>query len=371
MIYLDCAATTPVHPAVIEVLKVSFEHDFANASSAHKLGKKVAEDLEFSKNRLLDLLELSKNKYQVIFTASATEANNIAIKAIDYHESDHIFYFGGDHPSIVKSVHDSVIKAVNFDYRNLIDLESFKIKKIKLAIFTLVNSQTGEVVDVNHWAKEIKSISPQTIIHVDAVQGVGKIKYKFSDDIDSISISAHKIRGPKGIAALIVNKKIKYRSYLSGGSEEGGVRAGTVPVPLIKGFIKALELVLLSSNLNLENAKAKNKLILSELIKINPDILFPFKNTSPYVACFIVPKISSDIIIRHLETKNVFISSSSACSSKIKGINPTFTALKIEEKFHKSVIRLSFDSYTSDEEVEEFLGIFSKTWSEIKHLIRS
>jgi cysteine desulfurase len=103
---------------------------------------------------------------------------------------------------------------------------------------------------------------------------------------------------------------------------------------------------------------------------IIPNSQFPFTNTSPYILCFVVPKISSDILLRHLEQKNVYLSSTSACSSKVKGFNPTLAALGLEEMFHKNVLRLSISKHTSNEEIAEFLSNLETVWSDLKYLIK-
>jgi cysteine desulfurase len=216
----------------------------------------------------------------------------------------------------------------------------------------------------------VKKYSPKAHVHIDAVQAFGKIECTVTNDIDSISIAAHKFGGPKGIAGLYLKKNHRVLPMLLGGRQQGGFRPGTENFPLTNAFFKATKITLLNQAKNFENIDQFNKLIKEAIKEFIPTSQFPFEETSPYILTFIVPGISSDIILRHLEVKNIFVGTTSACSAKIKAYNPTLAALKIPEKCHKNILRISFGSTSNQADIELFLKEFKAVWSELRHFLK-
>lgn len=187
-----------------------------------------------------------------------------------------------------------------------------------------------------------------------------------------MSITSHKIGGPKGVAGLYLKKGHKVKPLLLGGSQEGGFRASTQVYPLIAAFTLASKISLAKRDEAFQSLKKIRKDFEDSLKKILPKVQFPFpyENTSPYILTFILPGISSDVFLRHLETQSFYLSSTSACSSKIKGFNPTFAALDIAENYHKNVIRLSFGMDTNSESVNELSDAIARVWSDLKYLVK-
>jgi cysteine desulfurase len=233
-----------------------------------------------------------------------------------------------------------------------------------------------KIGDFNNVAKDniyrylLKKYSPKAHVHIDAVQAFGKIKTLVSLDINSMTITSHKTGGPKGIAGLYLKKNHLVKPLLLGGGQQEGFRSSTENYPLIAGFVEASKLSLLrrESRFN-EISEYKEKLI-SQIKLMIPKAQFIFKDTSPYIFSFLLPGISSDIILRHLERKNIYIGSTSACSSRIKGQNPTLDALLIPLNLQKSILRISLGPSTNLEEVEHFIKEFSGTWQEISYLLK-
>lgn len=375
MLYLDHAATTMMNPLVLNDLIKSLEIDFANPASTHKLGRDLKVSIDKMREDFVTWLTGKKNG-NFYFTSSATESNNTVIFGVELKENDEIIYFESDHKSITLPVEKMALKKIKVISHqlkadgSLNDFCHADPEKIKLVILSLVNNQSGNLYDVNEMAAYYKRHYPKAHIHVDAVQGFAKFQYQFNDDIDSIAITAHKIGGPKGIAGLYLKKGAKVRPLLIGGGQQDDFRASTEAYPLMKAFHLASKLMIENLEENSKHVTYLNTLISDGIKRIIPEAEFPFKNTSPYIICLIVPKISSDILLRHLEVKDVYISSTSACSSKIKGTNPTFKALNIPEKFHKNVLRISLSPSTTDIEALQFIEIFGNVWNEIKYLIK-
>jgi cysteine desulfurase len=364
MIYFDHAATTPLLDEVHNLICESLKEDFANPSSKHKLGSLTAKKIEAARKNMLKLLEA--NSYEMIFTSSATESNNQVIKT--FSSKSKVIYCLSDHPSISKCVEETGDYILESD--NLLERVN---DETQLVVISLVNSQAGHIKNVEEITKAIKEKNSKTKVLVDAVQGVGKIPFSLKNSaIDYVSIAAHKIGGPRGIAALLYKKGIQLDNLLEGGGHENSKRSSTPATSLILGFELALKISVEKLEENLERVRLLNSKLTSAMEELHKNIEFPFKEveTSPYILCLLFKGVPSDVLLRHLEMKEIYISSTTACSSKIKGKNPMFVGLGIDEKFHKNVMRVSISSSTTDEEVEEFIEKFKQVIEEISFLIK-
>jgi len=359
MIYFDNAAATPMAPEVLAVLSVSFKEDFANPSAAHELGKNLFKRIEKARQDFLIWMD-AVEEYHFTFTSSATESNNTIIKGLGLKADDAIFYFKGDHPSIVAPIHHL---HGNFT-------QAFH-EKCKLAVFTHINGQSGQLKDVVKLSKEIKEKNPNCWVHIDGVQGFAKYPLCLNQStIDSYSLSSHKIRGPKGVAGLYIKKGKKISPLLEGGGQEHGRRASTQPAPLIFSFALAAELAFKRLQENHLRVLALNEYFKAKLLAVVPNVILPFADAGPYILTFIIPKLPSDVMLRHLQQNDVFMSSSSACSSKIKGFNETFSALGIAQKYHKNVFRISFGEQNNQGEVDQFFNYFKVHYKNLERLLR-
>lgn len=370
IIYLDHAASSPLRAEVLSTLLESYKNDFANPASTHKLGKNLSKQIDNCREYFLKNLG-GRGKF--VFTSSATESNNMAIFGYPLNEGDEIYFSEADHASLVKPVEElerrgRVKKTIPLNDKGQIavnELLEVIDEKSKLIVLTHVSSQTGAINPIIEIAKKIKEKNKKIFIHVDAVQGLGKIPINLKDNfIDSLSISSHKIGGPKGIAGLFIKDGIEISPLFYGGGHELGLRPSTPSTPLILSFKKAMELKEENRENALIQAQEHYLFLKSMLEKEIKEIEFPFDGDlkkSPYIMTIILPGIPSDVLLRHLESENVFVSSTSACSSKIKGENPVFTALGVPLSKHKNVLRISFCSDTCLEEYK----IFGKTLSAV------
>ncbi|WP_372653842.1 cysteine desulfurase family protein [Halobacteriovorax sp.] len=374
MIYLDHAASTPIVESALNIYIKSLREDFANPSAAHKLGKSSMKKVERARQLILKSLKGSK-KDQLIFLSSATEANNLAIKGIKLLPSDRVHYSVGDHPSTsepVKSLNSQLVEIPLLE-GGVIDeakfLESLD-KDSKLVVLSHVNNQSGNHYDILSLGKKVKDKFPNIHIHVDGVQGLTKVETNLSSLIDSYTISGHKIGAPKGVGALFIKDGVEVETQLHGGGHEFGIRSSTVNTPLILSLCEAITAGLEDVITNNKKVKRINSLMREELEAADLGITFPFSldDTSPYILSFLLPSISSDIVLRHLEMKDIYVASSSACSSKAKGFNAGFDAMKIDQSKHKFVLRTSFSKDTTTEDIETFVKEITNIIKEIKRL---
>lgn len=374
MTYFDHAASTTLYPEVLDILSTTQREDFANPSSQHILGHKLSEKIDEYRNNFLKILGAGKTD-NLIFTSSATESNNTIVKGLKFKSGDVILYCRADHPSLTAPIENIakhnqlMLREIILQNDGTIDVDHFVNQlddSVKLVALTHVNNQSGVWSDIENLTKLVKE-KTKAHIHVDCVQSFAKFELKVMG-IDSLSFTSHKIGGPKGIAGLFLKSGHGVEPLLLGGGQEEGFRSSTVAFPLIAAFHEAMKI----SFKNLDNAFSKNSKQ-SNMIKMKlgseiSSIQFSFKSTSPYIISFILPNISSDIILRHLEARNVFISSTSACSSKISGYNSSLAAMNIPECFHKNFIRISMSQITTETEVEVLIKEFVDVWNNLKHI---
>lgn len=372
--YFDHAASSVIYPEALDILSTAQREDFANPSAQHILGQKLFDKIEDFRNNFLKALSADKNDVMV-FTSSATESNNTVIKGLQLKKADVVLYCKADHPSLTAPI-EYLAKEFLIELREIslmndgtIDQQAFEnqlSKDVKFVALTHVNNQSGVVNEVELLAKLVKEKS-SAHVHVDAVQSFSKLKLKNSA-IDSLSFTSHKIGGPKGVAGLILKSGHQVQPLILGGGQEKGMRSSTVAYPLIASFHAAMKISFQNKESSFSKNSKQSELIRARLGANIPSIEFPFKLTSPYIVSFILPGISSDIILRHLETRNVFISSTSACSSKISGYNSTLAAMNIPESLHKNFLRISLGQTTSESEVEILIKEFLDVWNSIKHI---
>ncbi|MBC7537752.1 MAG: aminotransferase class V-fold PLP-dependent enzyme [Bacteriovorax sp.] len=377
MNYFDHAATTFIYPEVLDLLNKSFKDDYANPNSQHLFGANLLKKIDAARSYFLEALKANKDD-MFVFTSSATESNNTVVRGLDFKEGDVIYYSKADHPSLVEPIEKMAIlkklklKMIPFNKNGFINIEEFKKcleEDIKLVALTHVNNQSGVINDIGFLSKLVKE-NTSAHVHIDAAQSFSKITFDVFDNIDSVSITSHKVGGPKGIAGLFLKKNHKVSPLLMGGGQEGGFRSSTQAYPLIIAFEAASKISFSKCDESILRLCKIREIVEGFLTNLIPQIKFPFENTSPYILTFILPGISSDVILRHLESRSFCLSSTSACSSKIKGFNPTLAALNIPEIFHKNVLRLSFSHDTCIDSVNLLLEAFGEVWNDLKFLTK-
>lgn len=375
MIYLDCAASAPIHPTVIADLSTWHVEWFANPSAAHKLGRYLDDKIEESRKYVLQSLG-GGDRHSLVFTSGATESNNHVIRGIELESGDKILYCPADHPSVSVPALSRRKEGINVvPYRAGVDGTidyDFLLSEVgdaKLLILSSVNSQSGNLHDLGTIVQAAKEKNPNLLIHIDATQSFGKLQMDFSF-ADSVSVSAHKLGGPKGVGGLMVREGLPVGPLLYGGGQQDGLRASTLSAPLICAFARALELALEDRQTKEERAREINLILRERLQRMVPEIKFPFPHryTSPYILTFINPTIYSDVVMRHLEERNIFVSSTSACSSKVKSDNSVLDAFGISPKEQKFILRLSFDSSFTESMMDTFIAQFKEVIDDLKFL---
>ena len=378
-IYLDNSATTKIcDEALNKYVDVSREF-FGNPSSLHTMGFEAEREINKTKDAII--ASLGARGSAVVFTSSGSEANNLAIigRALSkdrYKRSGKIITTVGEHASV--SSPTSQLRAMGFSVAEIgtkggkLDMESL-IKEMTpdviLVTMMMVNNETGALYDVSRVSKIMQMRSREAVLHVDATQSYMKIPFtKASLGADMITLSSHKIEGPKGVGALVIDDKIiKTRGLVPiilGGGQEGGLRSGTENVPGIAAFGKAVELG--ARNLKERYLKCdglRSYLIeklstVPELSEISPTL--PEKH-APHIISLSLPGIKSETMLHHLSSLGIYVSSGSACSSN--GAHHTSAALTsygLSREEADSSIRISFSHTNEESDVDALIeGLIS------------
>lgn len=372
IIYLDNSATTKPCKTACEYINKALLTDWGNPSSLHTLG--IDAEIWVTDSRECIAKRISARPDEIIFTGSGTEANNTAIMSALSRKSrgNRVITTAIEHPSVLETVKRlenngfEVIK-IGCDRNgcvSLSELEAALNEKTVLVSIMLVNNEVGSIQPISEASKLIKKLSPNALFHCDAVQGFGKININIKSlGVDLLTASAHKIHGPKGIGFLYCKKGVTISPFITGGGQERGMRSGTEAVPLIAGFMGAVkELGNLEEGLkkiNEVNLYAREIFASSEFIEINSP-----KDALPYILNISVPFYRSETLLHFLESRNIFVSSGSACA---KGeTSYVLAALGLDKKRGDSALRLSFSKTTAKEDIDLTLDALKEAVSRLR-----
>ncbi len=353
-IYLDNAATTKIDPEVIAVMNKTMKSTWANPSSIHKKGQEARNLLE--KSRKIIAKKINALPEEIIFTSSATEANNLAICGIlKIRKQKQIIISAIEHPSIINLCKQLEKEGYNINYLrvdkegkiNLKELESSLTEETALVSIQHVNNEIGVIQDIQNIAKICKK--KNIPFHTDAVQSFNKIPLNVKTiSITAMSFSAHKIHGPKGIAALYLKKGTKIKPLFFGGWQEQGLRPGTENLPGIVGFATATTLPL-----SIDKIKKIMTYLEKRIKDIQRIIINSPKSSIPTILNVSIDGIEAETLVKHLNHKGIFISTGSACSSNIVEPSYVLKALGLSDKQTLSSIRISLSKNTSKMEIDE------------------
>lgn len=367
MIYLDNSATTPIADSVLDLMNQLNKQVYGNPSSVHGKGQEAKKYMEEARENISMYLKIQPR--ELIFTASGSESNNMALRGImksKAYEGKHIISTKIEHSSVLKTLEDlerdgfdiSYINVNEKGHVNLEELEKSIRPDTRLVSIIHANNEIGTIQNLEEISKLIKK--HKIILHVDAVQSFGKMPIYPKDlSIDLMSISAHKIYGPKGIAGLFVATGTKLEKIITGGYQERNRRAGTENVVNICAFSKSVEL----SYANLYSEKEKEESLRNYMeeeilkkilkVKINGD-----RNNRLFnISSLTIDGVEAESLIFALDLKGICISAGSACSSGTLSPSPVLEAIGLDKKSAKSTIRISLGRYNTKEEIDKFIDI--------------
>lgn len=362
--YLDNSATTCCYKEVADIMTKILCEDYGNPSSLHLKGIEAEKQIKNATEIIARNLKVSEK--EIIFTSGGTEADNLALigTAIANNRSGrHLITTCVEHPAILETMkylteQDFEVTYLPVDHEGVISLEDLEkaIRKDTILVSIMhTNNEVGALQPVELAGELIKKINPATLFHVDAVQGFGKSRILPKKmGIDMMSVSGHKIHGPKGVGFLYCNEKVKIKPITYGGGQQRGLRSGTQNVPGIAGLGVAVNLTGQNmeeevKRLYLLRDRFVQGLLQMEGITINgPKDL----KGAPHIVSASVSGIRSEVLLHSLESKGIYVSSGSACASNKPAVSATLKAMGVAKDLLDSTIRFSFSVFTTEAEID-------------------
>lgn len=375
--YLDYNATSPIDPAVFEAMEPYLKEHFANASSFHQKGQSARNAVEEAREHLADSLSVESG--DLFFTSGGTESDNLAIKgalaAQEQKGRKQLLVSAFEHQAVLhpaqmlaKSGFD--LKLIPVSHEGMVDVDFIRSQitdKTALVSVMHVNNEVGTIQPV----KEIAGLCQKAgaLFHVDAVQSFGKMSVKPADwGVDLLTISAHKICGPKGAGALYIRKGVKLKSQLQGGHQEKNIRPGTENVVSIVGFGKASQLYESKRSTESVSVQKLRDKLQEGLFQKLPSIHL---NGHPKMRIYNTLNISFDgvdgeTLLVNLDLEKIFVSTGSACTAGSVEASHVLLAMGLDEKRARSAIRFSLGRFTTDDQIEYVLDSLPRIVSRLR-----
>ena len=370
-IYLDNSATTALSAGVKEAMVAAMEI-YGNPSSLHTAGDEAHRLINTAREQIYSAVGVRQaDGWRTVFTASGSEANNLAIlgaaRAKKHFSSKRILLTDSEHPSVARAVEaltregfEAVYISTRGGALDMVQLRNEAMKGVFLASFMLVNNETGALYDIDAAARAIRAVSPDALIHCDAVQGfLRQALPRVSCGIDMISVSAHKIHGPKGVGALIISPTvIKRRALIPviyGGGQEEGLRSGTENLVGIAGFGKAVAEGRLALVSNADKLRGLYSYASERLSELGVTLNVPERHVD-HIISVTVPNIKSQTMLNFLSARGICVSSGSACSSHDKKLSPALRAFGLDDKAADSTIRVSLCPENTAEDIDALVS---------------
>lgn len=371
MIYFDNAATTQPLPSAATAAMEAIRN-FGNPSSLHKLGLTASQIVSASRKCIAFSLGVSED--EIFFTSGATESDNTAIFGVANtlgKRKKRIVTTTVEHPAVaepIRFLEDSGFEIVRISPRkdgfHADDIAAAVDSNTCLVTCMLCNNETGDILPVGQAFRAIKKKFPQTVTHCDMVQGYLKLPVKAKNlHADLISISGHKVHALKGIGALYIKKGVHIRQLMYGGGQERGFRSGTESVPLIASFGAAVDELYKNMDDRYSHVSLLSKYLREKVSEIEGMHFNSFENASPYVNSIAVENLRSEVLLHYLESKEIYVSSGSACSKGKK--SSVLSEYHISDSLADSTLRLSFSADNTTVEIDRFIAAVTEAQHEL------
>lgn len=364
-VYLDNSATTRALPSVAALMTKIMCEDYGNPSSMHRKGVESEKYIRYAKETIARILKVQEK--EILFTSGGTESDNIALIGTAFancRAGNHIITTGIEHPAVLQTC--AYLEQQGFEVTylpvdangiiRLEDLEKAMTRQTILVSIMHTNNEIGSLQPIAEAGALIKRMNPNTVFHVDAVQGFGKFRiYPKKMNIDLLSVSAHKLHGPKGVGFLYMNEKVKVKPIIFGGGQQKGMRSGTENVPGIAGLGRAVEEIYKDlekerEQMYLLRARFVQGVLQLPEVKVNG---LPGEESAPHVVSVSFRGIRSEVLLHALEDKGIYVSAGSACASnKAPKPSDTLRAIGLEKDLLDSTLRFSFSVFTTEKEID-------------------
>ena len=381
-VYLDNSATTRCFDEVTQLMTKIMCEDYGNPSSMHHKGVEAEQYLRYSRETLAKILKV--NEKEIFFTSGGTESDNIAIigTAMANHRTGrHLITTQIEHPAVLQPMRYLEEQGFRVTYLpvdkqgrvRLEDLQNAMCRDTILVSIMHTNNEIGTLEPIAEAGELIKRINPRTLFHVDAVQGFGKFRiYPYRMNIDLLSVSAHKIHGPKGVGFLYINSKAKISPIIYGGGQQRGMRSGTENVPGIAGLAKASEIMYANLDRDMDHLYGLRDMFIRgisdlEDVKVNGCM---GTDSAAHIVSLSVRGIRSEVLLHALEERGIYVSAGSACSSHKPQLSATLKAIGVDKDLLGSTIRFSFSVFTTKEDIDYTLRALYDIVPELRRYTR-
>lgn len=383
--YLDNAATTMPFPEVREIMMQTMEKDYGNPSSMHQLG--IDAENYIKEARQIIAKSLKAEEKEIIFTSGGTESNNQALigtALANKRKGMHLITTRIEHASVYNPMlfleeqgfRVSYISVDKNGHINMEELLDSICEETILVSIMYVNNEIGAVENIADISKKIKEKKNDIIFHVDAIQAYGKYYiYPKRMGIDLLSVSGHKIHGPKGVGFLYVKDKLKINPYIYGGGQQKGMRSGTENVPGIAGLGMAAKLIYHNQEEKIQYLYELKEYFIQKItaledVYINGSEGIEITDMAPHVVSVCAKGVGSEVLLHALEDKGIYVSSGSACSSNHPALSGTLQAIGLEKKMIASTIRFSFSVFTTKEELDYAVTVLEELLPILRRYVR-
>ena len=363
-VYLDNSATTRCFDEVAQLMTKVMCEDYGNPSSLHRKGVQAEQYIRYAKETIAKNLKV--NEKEIFFTSGGTESDNLAIRGCAYANSrrgKHLITTQIEHPAILQTMRQLEEEGYRVTYLPVDEKGCIRLEDLERAItgetilvsIMHTNNEVGSLQPIEEAGALIKRMDSRILFHVDAVQGYGKFRiHPKKMNIDLLSVSGHKIHGPKGIGFLYINDKVKIKPILFGGGQQNGMRSGTENVPGIAGMAKAIEIIYSGLDKDVERLYCMKEAFVRSIQEL-PDVTVnghPGRDGAPHVVSVSFAGVRSEVILHALEDKGIYVSAGSACSAHKPQPSATLQAMGIHGDQLGSTIRFSFSVENTMEEVD-------------------
>ena len=373
MIYLDNAATTRLDDVCWEALKKYNSQEFFNPSALYRKAMENSKAIKLARSVIAK--SLGAKSEEIIFTASGSEADNIALLCSLRAKSGRVLVGSSEHSAVYNCALELKVRGYDVEFvpcdrfgrTDMNKLEAMLDEKVALVSIMHVCNETGALNDLTAISKLIKAKAPRAIFHSDGVQAYGKIATDVKSlGVDLYSVSGHKVHAPKGIGALYCRSGLYLKTFVYGGGQENGVRSATENVPAIMAFADVVEKNFCNVKDNYKKVSELRECLKSQLennfenIKINTDC----ENSSPYVFSFALNSARGEVMVHCLEDKGVIVGTGSACNSQ-KSTKRIPQALGIADNYAQGMLRVSFNESNTKSDVDAFIKALGESLQEL------
>ena len=369
-VYLDNAASTRVSKPVIELMNKAMDEDYANPSAKLLKGMEAEKYLKEAAAKIAKTMKVSEK--ELVFTSGGTESNNMALigaAMARQRYGKHIISTAIEHSAVHQVlVHladlgfeYSILKVDEKGQISLEELKSLLRADTILVSVMYVNNEIGAVQDIKAIADIVHSYNKDIYMHTDAIQAYGKFKiFPKKEGIDLLSVSAHKLHGPKGSGFLYIDERVNIKPIIYGGGQQRGLRSGTLNIPGIAGLGEAAKEAYEDFDKEVGYVYGLRDYLIDEITKLNDEGIKLNSEKgikfAPHVLSISISGVRAEVLLHAMEERGVYIASGSACSSNHPGLSGTLKGIGLKEEFLSSTVRVSFSKYNNKEELDFFLA---------------